>query len=146
MFQSKGGAQELVLRTLFFVLCPLMLLESPWPGWLRIKVQSTKYQDRLAFNKKAATGAASRCSFCCRSLNNHDPFVLIKVSQHDFDNLTLFRRHKLANVIRLNRQLTMFVATINQHCELHASWPAEIDQLVQRRAHGTTRSEEHTSE
>ena len=40
----------------------------------------------------------------------------------------------LADVVRLNRQLAMFVAPIDQHGELHASRPAKINQLIQRGA------------
>jgi hypothetical protein len=89
--------------------------------------------------KKAAIGAASRCSFCCRSLYDDDPFVFVKFSQHDFYDLALFRGHQLANVIRLDGQLAMFVPAIDQNRELHAPRPAEINQLVQRRAHRATR-------
>src|SRR5437870_8839256 len=67
----------------------------------------TLSQRERAYNKKAATWAASRCSFCCRSLNDYYSLVFIKISQHHFNDLALFRRHEFADVVRLNRQFTM---------------------------------------
>ena len=66
-----------------------------------------------AHNKKAASGAASGCSFCCRSLNDYHSLVFIEISQHHFNDLTFLRWHMFADVIRLNRQLAMFIAAID---------------------------------
>src|SRR6266852_4977399 len=89
-------------------------------------------------HKKAAFRAALACRFRCRPIHDDDPFVLVKLGQHHFYDLTLFGRHQLADVIRLNRQLAMFVAAVDQHGQLHTSWSSEIDQLVDRRAHRAT--------
>ena len=66
-----------------------------------------------AHDKKAASGAASRCSFGCRSLNDYHSLVFIEISQHHFNDLTFLRWHMFADVIRLNRQFAMFIAAIN---------------------------------
>src|SRR5581483_8093067 len=57
------------------------------------------------------------------------------VREHHFDDLALLRRHQFTDVIRLNRQLAMLIAAVDQNCELHAARAAEIDQLIQRGAH-----------
>src|SRR5437588_2917173 len=72
-------------------------------------------------NKKAASEAASCCSFCCRSFDDYDAFVFIKIRKHHFNDFALLRRHQLADVVRLNRKFAMLVASINQHGELHAT-------------------------
>src|SRR5258705_8997685 len=88
-----------------------------------------------SLTKKAAIGAALRCSFCCRSFHNYDAFVFVKIIEHYFYDLALFRRHQLADVISLDRQFPMFVAAINQDRQLHTPRPAKIDQLVERSPH-----------
>src|SRR5205085_11239431 len=102
------------------------------------KAQRSKCKDRFAFNKKAATRAASGCSFCCGSFHDDDSLVFIKVGEHHLNNLALLRRHMLTDVVRLNRQLAMFIAAIDQYGKLHAARPSEIDQLIQRSAHSAT--------
>src|SRR6266850_2461793 len=98
-----------------------------------------KVQRSVLIIKKAAFRAASRCSFCCRSLNNYDAFVFVKISQHHLDNFALLRRHQFADEIRLNRQFAVFVPAINQHRKLHPSRPSKIDELIERGAHSATR-------
>src|SRR5439155_12589423 len=56
-----------------------------------IKIQSPK---TILPNKKAATRAALRNSFCWRSFHDYDPFIFVKLRQHHFDYLTLLCRHK----------------------------------------------------
>src|SRR5215831_7086307 len=85
--------------------------------------------------KKAAAGAASRCSFGCRSLDDYNSFVFIEIIEHHLYDLTFFRRHKLTDIVRLNRQFPMLVSAINQHRQLDPPGSAKIDELVHRRAH-----------
>src|SRR5712692_5975060 len=130
----------LELCTLNLVLCSLI---QPQSGSFKSSQAKAKYKDQSSKNvflitKKAAFRAASYCRFRCRSLYDDDSFVLVKVSHHDFDYLAFLCRHQLADVIRLNRQLAMFVAAIDQHGKLHAARPSEIDQLVDRCAHRAT--------
>src|SRR6185369_824770 len=42
------------------------------------------------------------------------------------------------DVVRLNRQLAMFFTAIDEHCELHAARPTEVDQLIECGANRTT--------
>src|SRR5436853_7208752 len=81
--------------------------------------------------KKAATRAALRNSFCCRSFHDYDPFIFVKLRQHHFDYLTLLCRHELADVVRLTRQFAVLVAAIDQYRKLHSPRPAKIDQLIE---------------
>src|SRR6185295_17746419 len=48
------------------------------------------------------------------------------------------RWHELADVIRLDRQLAMFFATIDQHSELHATRATKVDQLIECGANRAT--------
>src|SRR5262249_29718664 len=122
--------------TLYFGLCTLSAKPQ---GLLGSSGTTTKYKDQrtktVFHNKKAATRAASRCSFCCWSFNDYHSLFFIKVRQHYFDDLALFRRHELADVIRLYRQFAVFVPAIDEHRQLPSSGPSEIDQLVERRAY-----------
>ncbi len=64
--------------------------------------------------KKKATACGSLLKSCLRgSLDDCDTFVLVKFLKQDLDDLALLRRHKLADVIRLNRKFVMLFATIN---------------------------------
>src|SRR5205823_2679762 len=95
-------------------------------------------------HKKAATRAASCCSFCCGSFHDDDSLVFIKVGEHHLNNLALLRRHMLTDVVRLNRQLAMFIAAIDQYGKLHAPRPSEILSAI-RFANGTPRRRIPTS-
>src|SRR5438874_7684316 len=108
--------------------CPSSLRPSPNP------LPEGEGED----TKKAAFRAALARRFRCRPLHDDDPFVFVKFGQHNLYDLTLLGRHQLADVIRLNRQLAMFIAAINQHGQLHPSWSSEIDQLVDRGPHRAT--------
>src|SRR5438477_4184522 len=72
-----------------------------------------RYPTTESNNKKAASRAASGYSFCCRSLNYYDAFVFVKIGEHHLNYLALFRRHQLADVIRLDRQFTMLVTAVD---------------------------------
>src|SRR6185369_5810453 len=51
-----------------------------------------------------------------------------------FDDLAFLRWYEFADVVSLDWQFAMFLATIDQHCQLHPTRAAEIDQLIERRA------------
>ena len=70
------------------------------------------------------------------ALYNNNLFIFVVVTKHHLDDLAVGGLNVLAHVIRLYRQLA--VATIYQHRKLNPSRAAEIDQLIQRRAHGST--------
>src|SRR5205085_7186005 len=71
--------------------------------------------------KKATTQGRPRSFAFRRSLHDGDPFLAVNVIEHHLDDLALFRRHKLADVIRMNRQLTMLLAAIHEHGQLHTA-------------------------
>src|SRR5436305_10529 len=69
------------------------------------------------------------------------PFVTDESVEHDLDYLALFRRDELADEVRLNRKLPVLLPAVDQDGELHAPWPAEVNELVERRAYGAARVE-----
>src|SRR2546423_1307932 len=75
----------------------------------------------LKRKKKAAIAGRLSRLFRCGSLHDGDAFLFIKILEHHFDDLTFFRRHDLAYVIRLNRQLSVLLAPVNQNGKLHAA-------------------------
>src|SRR5262245_36421518 len=117
MFEIKSGIQafhslDFGLWSLSFVLCfpdALSMREKSGPREQRSK---TKVQRPSFRNKKAASEAALRCSFCCGSFNNYYSLFLVKVREHHLDDFAFLGRHELPDVIGLNRQFAMFVPAI----------------------------------
>src|SRR5207244_3587435 len=104
----------LVLCAWYLVLCSGSTVEFDHFKCSRTQAKN-KVQSALFGNKKAASKAASCRSFCCRSLYDYYSFVFVKIGEHHLYDFALFCRHKFADVIRLNRQLAMLVASINQN-------------------------------
>src|SRR5215510_8300892 len=104
------------LGTLCLVLCTFFAAQSGVfiSTFLRSQSTKTKLQRPSFCNKKAATRAASCCSFCCGSLNDYYSFILIEISQHHFDDFALLGRYVFANVIGLNRQFAVLVSAVDQ--------------------------------
>src|SRR6185369_8844626 len=108
----------IVLGSLFFVLCT------------KNKAQSTKFKNDT---KKAACWPL-RLRRIGRPFDDYHSLFLIKLLEHHLDYLALLRGNEFADVVSLNRQLSMFLAAIDQDSQLHAARAAEVDQLIERGA------------
>src|SRR5947209_8366997 len=81
-----------------------------------------------------------------RSLDDGDRLFPVEIFEHHLDDLALFSRHELADEVRLNRKLAVLLAAVNEDGELDAARPAEVNQLVERRADGAPRVEHVVNE
>ena len=79
-----------------------------------------------------------------RALQDAHLLGLVGGEERDLDDLALRGRDLLAHEVGLDRQLA--VAAVDQHGELHDARPAEVDQLVERRAHGAAGVEDVVAE
>src|SRR5215471_7573592 len=110
-----------------------LLISSPD---LRSGISPVRLVDSAGQKKAAARAASNRFCRDRWSLDDSHSFFAVEILEHHLDDFALLRRHQLADVVSLDRQLAMFLAAIDQYRQLYPARPAEIDQLVQRGADG----------